>query len=70
MNHHVQRTVFGAVGCATDEQGTGFPLLEKEAEKQIQGHARGREINAKVYKSALKAQRTKELELIQSVRKS
>ena len=40
FNHHVQGTVLGAIGHAADEPGTGFPIPETEAEKQIQGHVK------------------------------
>ena len=60
--------MLGAVGHAADEQGTRFPLLETEAEKQIRGHVKGHELE--VDKITVKAWRTKEMELTQRVMKS
>ena len=68
FNHHVQGTVLGAIGHAADEPGTGFPIPETEAEKQIQDHVKGHELE--VDKSTVKARRTKEMELTQRVMKS
>lgn len=47
INRHTQGPALCGVGHAADEQSTGFHLPEKEAGKQIQGHAKGREVNAK-----------------------
>lgn len=46
INHHVQSTVPPTEKDVTDEQDTGFHLLQTEAEKQIQCHTKAHEINA------------------------
>lgn len=46
INYHVQSAVLCTVGNATDERDPGFHLLERDAEKQVQCHAKGCEINA------------------------